>query len=127
MHILLDELFLKLAAAMVDGVPNLLNVEIPSEKVKSLLATDNLPTVTNYPQLVYKAILKKEQREQHFPQLNHHLDIAPGNNNLHGNTMIVSPALHFSENYGTASWEPTAYAQGFLPNVCSNIPPTKNR
>ena len=44
-HILLDELFLELAAAMVDGVPNLLNTELTSEEVASLLSTTNLPTV----------------------------------------------------------------------------------
>ena len=46
---------------MVDGVPNLLKEEIPSKEVTSLLATVNLPTVTNNPELVDKAILKEER------------------------------------------------------------------
>ena len=46
---------------MVDGVPNLLNAEIPSEEVASLLATANLPTVAKNPKLVDKAILKEER------------------------------------------------------------------
>ena len=41
-HILPEELFLELGAAMIDGVPNLLNTELPSEEVASLLATPNL-------------------------------------------------------------------------------------
>ena len=44
-HILPGNLFLELAAAMVDGVPNLLNAELPSKDVASLLATPNLPMV----------------------------------------------------------------------------------
>ena len=44
-HILPDNLFQELAAGLVDGVPNLLNTEIPSEEVASLLTTNNLPTV----------------------------------------------------------------------------------
>ena len=59
-HILPDDLFRELAAAMVDGVPNLLNAEIPSKEVASLLATANLPTVAKNPKLVDKAILKEE-------------------------------------------------------------------
>ena len=59
-HILLDDLFQVLAAAMVDGVPNLLNAEIPSKEVASLLATPNLPTVAKNPKLVDKTILKEE-------------------------------------------------------------------
>ena len=59
-HNLLDELFLELAVAMVDGVPNLLNAELPSKVVESLLATPNLPTVTKNSELVDKAILKEE-------------------------------------------------------------------
>ena len=60
-HILPDDLFQELAAAMVDGVPNLLNAEIPSKEVASLLATANLPTVAKNPKLVDKAILKEER------------------------------------------------------------------
>ena len=44
-HISLDNLFCDLAAAMIDGVPNILNTELPSDKVVSLLSTNNLPTV----------------------------------------------------------------------------------
>ena len=44
-HILPDDLFLELAAVMVDGIPNLLNAELPSEELASFLATLNLPTV----------------------------------------------------------------------------------
>ena len=59
-HILLDDLLWELAAAMVDGVRNLLNTEIPSKEVASLLVTANLPTVAKNPKLVDKAILKEE-------------------------------------------------------------------
>ena len=59
-HILPDKLLLKLAAAMVDGVPNLMNAKLPSEKVVSLLSTLNLPTVAKNLKLVDKAILKEE-------------------------------------------------------------------
>ena len=44
-HILQYDLFQDLSAGLVDGVPNLLNIEIPSEEVASLLTTTNLPTV----------------------------------------------------------------------------------
>ena len=44
-HILPDDLFQELAAGLVDGVPNLLNTEFPSEEVASLLTTNNLSTV----------------------------------------------------------------------------------
>ena len=44
-HILPDNLFKELAAGLVDDVPNLLNAELPREKVASLLTTNNLPTV----------------------------------------------------------------------------------
>ena len=54
-------MFLELAATMVDGVPNLLNTELPSKEVASLLATPNLPTVAKNPELVDKAILKEER------------------------------------------------------------------
>ena len=60
-QILPDNFFRKLAAAMVDGVPNLLNAEIPSKEVASLLATANLPTLAKNPKLVDKAILKEER------------------------------------------------------------------
>ena len=60
-HILPDNLFLELAAAMVDGVPNLLNDKLTSDEVASLLATPNLPTVAMNPELVDKAILKEER------------------------------------------------------------------
>ena len=60
-HILPDDLFLELAAGLVDGVPNLLNTELPSEEVASLLTTDNLPTFARNPELVDKAILKEER------------------------------------------------------------------
>ena len=38
-------MFLELAAAMIEGGSNLLNAELPSCEVASLLATDNLPIV----------------------------------------------------------------------------------
>ena len=60
-HILSDELFLELAAAMVNGVPNLLNAELPSEEVATLLSTPKLPTVVKNPDLMDKAILKEER------------------------------------------------------------------
>ena len=60
-HILPNDLFQELAAAMMDRVPNLLNVEIPSEEVASLLATANLPAVAKKPVLVNKAIIKEER------------------------------------------------------------------
>ena len=44
-HILPNNLFKELAAGLVDGVPNLLNTEIPSEEVAGLLTTNNLPMV----------------------------------------------------------------------------------
>ena len=59
-HILPDELFLELAAAMVDGVPNRLNAELPIKEVARLLATPNLSTVAKNPELIVKAILKEE-------------------------------------------------------------------
>ena len=59
--ILPDTLFRELAAAMVDGVPNLLNAEIPSEKVANLLATANLPAVAKNPKLVDKAVRKEDE------------------------------------------------------------------
>ena len=61
-HILLDNLFQELSAAMVDRVPNLLNTELPSKEVSSLLSADNLPTVTKNPKLVDKTILKEERK-----------------------------------------------------------------
>ena len=60
-HILPDDLFQDLATGLVDGVPNLLNTEIPSEEMASLLATNNLPTVAKNPELVDKVILKEER------------------------------------------------------------------
>ena len=61
-QLLPDDLFQELAAAMVDGVPNLLNAKIPSKEVANLLlATANLPTVAKNPKLVDKAILKEER------------------------------------------------------------------
>ena len=60
-HILPDELFLELGTAMIDVVPNLLNSELPSEEVASLLAIPNLPTMAKNPELVDKAILKEER------------------------------------------------------------------
>ena len=59
-HILPNDLFQELAAGLVNGVPNLLNTEIPSEEVASLLTTNNLPTVAKNPELINKAILKEE-------------------------------------------------------------------
>ena len=49
-----------------------------------------------------------------FQQCTHHSDIVRGNVSLHGNKMIISVALHFSENYGSHSWEPPARAWCFL-------------
>ena len=60
-HILPDNLVLELAAVMVDGIPNLLNAELLSKEVASLLATPNLPTVAKNPELVDKAVLKEER------------------------------------------------------------------
>ena len=60
-HILPDNLFYELAAAMINGVPNLLNADLPSEEVAILLSADNLPTVAKNPELVDKAILKEER------------------------------------------------------------------
>ena len=60
-HILPNQLFLELATGLIDGVPNLLNTEIPSEEVASLLTTNNLPTVAKNPELVDKTILKEER------------------------------------------------------------------
>lgn len=59
--ILPDDLFQELVVGLVDGVPNLLNTEIPSEEVVSLLTTNNLPMVTKILELVDKAILKEER------------------------------------------------------------------
>ena len=59
-HILSDDLFQELAAGLVDDVPNLLNTELASEEVASLLTTNNLPTVAKNLELVDKAILKEE-------------------------------------------------------------------
>ena len=59
-HVLPDNLFQELAAGLVDGVPNLLNTEIPSEEVASLLITNNLPMVAKNPELVDKTILKED-------------------------------------------------------------------
>ena len=59
-HILPIDRFRELAAAMVDGVPNLLKVELPSEEVVSLLSTANLLTVAKNPEIIDKAILKEE-------------------------------------------------------------------
>ena len=59
-HILPNNLFLELATGLIDGVPNLLNTEIPSKEVASLLTTSNLPTVAKKSELVDKAILKEE-------------------------------------------------------------------
>ena len=44
-HILPDNLFQELAAGLADSVPNLLNTELSSEEVASLLTTNNLPMV----------------------------------------------------------------------------------
>ena len=60
-HILPNDLFRELAVAMVDGVLNLLNTEIPSKEVASLWTTANLPIVAKNPKLVDKAILKEER------------------------------------------------------------------
>ena len=60
-HILPVDLFWELAAAMVDGVPNLLNAKLPSKEVASLLSTANQLTVAKNPELVDKAILKEER------------------------------------------------------------------
>ena len=61
-HILPDDLFRELAAAMiVDGVPNMLNAKLPSKEIVSLLSTTNLFTVAKNPELVDKAILKEER------------------------------------------------------------------
>ena len=65
--ILLDNLFLELSVGLVEGIPNLLNTEIPSKEVTSLLSTSNLPTVAKNPGLVDKVILKKEQN--HLPMV----------------------------------------------------------
>ena len=59
-HILPDNLFCELAAAMIGGVFNLLNAELPSEEVASLLSTHNLLTVAKNLELVDKAIIKEE-------------------------------------------------------------------
>ena len=40
-YILPDDFFLELVATMVDGVPNLLNAELPSKEVASLLVAPN--------------------------------------------------------------------------------------
>ena len=58
-HILPNNLSQELAPGLVDGVPNLLNTEIPSEEVTSLLTTNNLPTVVKKLELVNKEILKE--------------------------------------------------------------------
>ena len=63
-QILLDNLFQELAVGLVDDVPSLLNTELLSEEVVSLLTTSNLPTVVKNPELVDKAILKEEHN--HF-------------------------------------------------------------
>ena len=59
-QILTNNLFLELAVGLIDGVPNLLNIEIPSKEVASLLTTSNLPTVAKNLGLVDKAIFKEE-------------------------------------------------------------------
>ena len=59
-HSLPNNIFQELAAGLVEGVPNLLNTEIPSEEVVSLLTTNNLPMVAKNSELVNKAILKEE-------------------------------------------------------------------
>ena len=59
-HILPDNLLQELAAGLVDGVPNLLNTELSSEELTSLLITNNLPTVAKKTELVDKAILKEK-------------------------------------------------------------------
>ena len=58
-YILPDNLFYELAAAITDGVPNLLNAELPSEEVGSLLPTNNLLTVAQNLKLVNKVISKE--------------------------------------------------------------------
>ena len=58
-HILPDDLFRELVAAMVDGVSNLLNTELPSKEVACLLVTANLPMLAKNPELINKAILKE--------------------------------------------------------------------
>ena len=60
-HVLPNDLFQELAAGLVDGVPNLLNTEIPSEEMASLITTNNLPMVAKKTELVNKAILKEER------------------------------------------------------------------
>ena len=58
-YIVPDILFQELAAGLIEGVPNLLNTELPSKEVASLLSTNNLPTVAKNLKLVDKAILKE--------------------------------------------------------------------
>ena len=60
-NILSDNLFQKLAVGLVDGVPNLLNTELPSKEVASLLTTNNLPTVAKNPELVDKVTMKEKR------------------------------------------------------------------
>ena len=62
-YILPDNLFQELAAGLINGIPNLLNTELPSEEVASLLTTNNLPIVAKKPELVNKAILKEERNQ----------------------------------------------------------------
>ena len=60
-HILPDDLFQELAAGLIDGVPNLLNTEIPSEEVVSLLTTNNLPTVAKTQSLLTKQYSRRNE------------------------------------------------------------------
>ena len=76
-HILPDDLFWELAAAMVDGVPNLLNAEIPSKVAANLLAIANLLTVAKNPKLVDKAILKIEHNHLSMVFSKHLADFNP--------------------------------------------------
>ena len=80
-HILPNNLFQELAAGLVDGAPNLLNTELPSEEVASRHTTNNLPTVAKNPEIVDKAILKEERNHlssvfskhlAYFTQLGHY-------------------------------------------------------
>ena len=56
-HILRDKLFQELVAGLIKGFPNLLNIELPSKEVESLLSTNNLPTVAKNPELIDEAIV----------------------------------------------------------------------
>ena len=59
-HILPDKLSQELTWGLIDGVSNLLNIELPSKEVANLLSMNTLPTMVKNPELVDKAILKEE-------------------------------------------------------------------